>query len=172
MASFALEMAFDGGFENYGKALESEADLLKNAKDLFSDIIDYFEGKADGLKSPIEQIFESDGQLIGGKWESISPKYKKQKEKVWQSVREFSVPFGLHNQIYTGNQYDSLVNSKNRDAVRAANNTAMVYGTAADYAEDNQSRFHILDFFPNMEKGIDRVLVRYMQKIKTLEITE
>ena len=64
------------------------------------------------------------------------------------------------------------MNSNNPNAIRKATKTAMVYGTSLDYAAENQSRFHILDFYPEMERGVDRVLVRFLQKIKALEVEE
>ena len=170
--SFKIEMHFDGGLETYSRGIDKTLDGLKDFSSLFDIFIKYFEGKDTGLsgfndtKSPIIEIFESEGALIGGDW-SLTTEYEKFKEENWEKLREYSFAYLGNNtkQILSGRTLYSLVQSESADAIRQVSSNSMVYGTSVDYADYNQTKRKILDFYPEMEHNLDKLIAYWLRKI-------
>jgi hypothetical protein len=168
-----LSLKFDGGGEEYVRGIDKTLKQLSNWSSLWDRIIELFEGNGD-LRSPIIQIFESEGAAIGGTWGATSTAYNIWKGRNWQDAREVDVPInGNSAQILSGNQLRALLDSGHQDAVREIQPLSMAYGVNNDYSDKNQDRFKILDVYPEMEKSIDRTLTRWLQTgAPELEITE
>ena len=168
-----LEMQFDGGLEAYQKAFDPLIEGLQNFESLFNIFIEYFEGRDTGLsgfdniKSPIIEIFESEGGLINGDWGYHSTEYEEWKDKHWEEEREYSFAYVSNEskQILSGRTLYSLLHSDSDDAVREVSNNSMIYGTDVPYAYYNQTTRKILDFFPEMEKNMDHLIAFWVKKI-------
>lgn len=163
-----LSMQFDGGKEKFSAGLAKELDHLKSLRGLWTKIIQWFENK--DSESPILEIFKTQGQAIGGSWEN-SAKYEKWKETHWAAARNFNVPItGKSRQILSGEQLNALLDSSADAAVRKTDDMSMTYGVETEYSKHWQDSRKILDFYPAMSSGMNRLLARFIQEVKELEI--
>ena len=160
-----LSMAFDGGAETFTRVLDKGSEAIKDLSPFFRNVIAYFEGKGN-TKSSIQTIYEEEGHPIGGEWSLTSAKYAAWKEKHWSEERVYDVGNDRNAlQILTGATLYSLQESNAPKAVRTINPMSMVYGTSVPYAEYNQEKRKILDFFPQMETDISRIFRLYLHDI-------
>lgn len=167
-----LQFKFDGGMQQYNRALKSLVDGVKDFKPLFQDIIDYFEGYGDAtLDKPINKIYDTKGGIIGGNWTN-SPKYEKLKDKIWKDRRKITAPYPKWEQILSGMQLAALLNSRAKGAVRVLSNFAMMYGVQNDYTHKQQAKKKVLDFYPKMIRDIDRITARWIAKMGLNEVDE
>lgn len=161
-----LSLEVDQGFKKFETILQNELDGLKSFKDLWKMIIDLFDGKISGYKSPITQIYESNGSLISGNWDITNEIYKEWKGKNWEGKREFDVPVsGNHLQVLTGATLHSLLYGDDSNAIREIEDKTMVYGTKVKQGKYNQENKHILDFYPGMVSDINSVVGLYINQL-------
>ena len=170
MVVFTFE--FEDG-KRYARAFDVSIKKMKDQDSLYKHIVAMLEGrllkigkKTVTVKSPIEQIFETQGAIIGANWEATERTWQ-MKLAAWQDDREVDLPAQFNKpmwQISSGRQLKSLLDSGAEGAIRSVSDK-LEFGTRVPYASKNQELFEILEFFPDMERKIDRVIVAWIDDI-------
>lgn len=170
-----LSFKFDQGQKQFNADLGTLLDGLKDFRGLFKAIVDWFEGVSDlmGKESPIIDIFKSEGSVLGASWEN-SIEYENWKNLNWQEMRVVGLPIGNKSkQVLTGHQLGALLSSQHPNAVREYGEKMMIYGVENEYSEKQQEKKHILDVYDKMDRGLERLIARWIVKVKpSLEMTE
>lgn len=181
----ALTLKFDGGLTAYQRGIQEEIDALKSFRTLFEAIMNYMEGDGGNLStmshkykekppSPIVEIWKSKGAKIGASWQN-SAYYNLWKKQNWEGYRTFSVPFGMTEQVLSGQTLSALLNKDTQGAVRQADSRMMVYGVENEYTHHFQenSKRRVLDFYDEMLRMIDRITGAWLRySAPKLEIEE
>ena len=165
-----ISFEWDGGAEKWARAIDKGSEFLKDFSEFFQSLIDYFEKGAalgEDFGSPIQAIWDSEGNLIGGEW-GVSTLYADWKEANWSKYRIYSVDAkAAAPQVLTGATLYSLLNSNSDMAVRKISPNELIYGTRVPWAATNQTTRKILDLFPEMITVMNRILTKFtVQQIR------
>jgi len=159
-----LSMKFDGGFKTWNRGLEHELDGLRDFRPIWKRINRLFEGKSELNPSPILEIWKSEGDAIGSDWTNTI-EYEEWKQKYGMQKRVYNVPISkLTKQILSGQTLQALLDSSSTGAIREYGNRTFVYGVQNPYSKKWQDERKILDFFPKMERAMDREVVEFIKR--------